>query len=331
MAPAPRDWAKTNTGSRMTNDIDEAYRECERISRVSASSFFWSFRLLRREQRRAMCALYAFSRLTDDLADSDEPAEIRQTQLAGWRSELHDALQGECRSPVWRALHDATVRFAIPDECLLAIVDGVAMDLTPRNYDTFDDLRRYCYHVASVVGLACIHVFGFEDERAKSLAETCGVAFQLTNILRDLSEDAERGRIYLPREELAQFDCHPADFRQSTMSPQVRELVRFQIARAERLYDESAPLATLIHPHGRRAFTLMFSTYRTLLAEIKRRDGDVFKRPIHLGYRGKWRALVSALFFRPPKLVRPGKETGLLPPMSRNANQSRATVRQSGS
>ena len=315
----------------MTNNLDDAYRYCEQMSRASASSFFWSFRLLPRGQRQAMYALYAFFRLTDDIADSDEPAETRRTQLAAWRSELQDALRGEFRLPIWQALHDVTIRFAIPDEYLFAIVDGVAMDLTPPRYETFDDLRHYCYHVASVVGLACIHVFGFEDDRAKSLAETCGVAFQLTNILRDLSEDAQQGRIYLPREELAQFDCHSEDFRQRAINARVRGLMRFQIARAERLYHESAPLATLLHPHGRRAFTLMFSTYRTLLAEIKRRDGDVFTRPIRLGYRGKLRALASALLFHPRKLAPTGGATDLRPHTRRNASRGRPTVRQSGS
>jgi len=315
----------------MSNDLDDAYRYCERISRASASSFCWSFRLLPREQRRAMCALYAFSRLTDDLADSGEPTETRRTQLAGWRSELHDALQGECRSPLWQALHDTTVRFAIPDEYLFAIVDGVAMDLVPPHYDTFDELRQYCYHVASAVGLACIHVFGFDDDRAKTLAETCGVAFQLTNIVRDLSEDAEQGRIYLPREELAQFDCSPEDIRQRAMNPQIRELLRFQIARAERLYNEATPLATLLHPHGRRAFTLMFSTYRTLLAEIKRRDGDVFQGRIRLGYRGKLKALVAALLFQPVPLAPASRDAELRPHTSRTTSRGRPTVRQSGS
>ncbi|MDA1050614.1 MAG: phytoene/squalene synthase family protein [Planctomycetota bacterium] len=315
----------------MTNDLDDAYRHCERISRASASSFFRSFRFLPCEQRRAMCALYAFSRLADDLADSDEPAETRRIQLARWRSELHDALRGEFRSPLWQALHDTTVRFAIPAEYLFALVDGVAMDLVPPRYETFDDLRHYCYHVASAVGLACIHVFGFEDDRAKALAETCGVAFQLTNILRDLSEDAEQGRIYLPREELARFDCQPEDFRQPAMNPRIRELLRFQIARAESLYDEATPLATLLHPHGRRAFTLMFTTYRTLLAEIKRREGDVFKRPIRLGFRGKLKVLVAAFLFHPRELAPASNETELRPHTPATLSRGRPAVRQSGS
>ncbi|MBC8353338.1 MAG: phytoene/squalene synthase family protein [Planctomycetes bacterium] len=315
----------------MTNDLDEAYRYCERISQRSASSFLWSFRLLPRDQRRAMCALYAFSRLTDDLADSNEPADARRAQLAEWRAELECALRGDYCSPLWRALHDATVRFSIPDKYLFAIVDGVAMDLMPPNYQTSEELRDYCYHVASAVGLACIHIFGFEDERAETLAETCGVAFQMTNILRDLSEDAEQGRIYLPRQELLRFDCHPEDFHSETMSEQVRNLLRFQIAFVERLYDEAAPLATLLHPHGRRAFILMFSTYRTLLEEIKRGDGDVLSRRIRLGYRGKLKAIAAALRFRPTKIDTTSRRPDVPPHMHSTKIQSRSTIRQSGS
>ena len=315
----------------MTNDLKGAYRYCEQLARASASSFFWSFRLLPREQRQAMCALYAFSRRTDDLADSDEPTETRRAQIDNWRCELQDALEDRGQSLLWQALHDTTVRFAIPGEYLLAIVDGVAMDLSPPCYETFEELNDYCYHVASAVGLACIHIFGFQDERAKNLAETCGVAFQLTNILRDLSEDAEHGRVYLPREELAQFDCHPEDFRRREVNSRVRGLVRFQIARAEQLYREAAPLAALLQPRGRRAFVLMFSTYRTLLAEIKRRDGDVFTRPVRLGYRGKLKALVAALRFRAAIPEQSSGEPALHPHARRMPSSRRPTARQSRS
>jgi phytoene synthase len=278
-----------------------------------------------------MCALYAFSRRTDDLADSDKSTETRRVQIDTWRRELQDALEGRGQSFLWQALHDTTVRFAIPDEYLLAIVDGVAMDLSPPCYETFEELNDYCYHVASAVGLACIHIFGFQDNRAKKLAETCGVAFQLTNILRDLSEDADHGRVYLPREELAQFDCDPEDFRRHEVNSRVRGLVRFQIARAEQLYDEAAPLAALLHPRGRRAFVLMFSTYRTLLAEIKRRDGDVFTRPVRLGYRGKLKALVAALRFRAAVPDHSSGETALHPHPRHMPNSRRPTAGQSRS
>ncbi|MCA9141791.1 MAG: phytoene/squalene synthase family protein [Planctomycetaceae bacterium] len=334
----------------MTHELKDAYRHCEQLASASASSFFWSFRLLPREQRQAMCALYAFSRHTDDLADGDLAdgdladgdladgdladgdlaTDVRRAHLDAWRCELRDALNGNCHSPLWRALHDTTVRFAIPHEYLVAIVDGVAMDLSPPCYDTFDDLNDYCYHVASAVGLACIHIFGFEDDRAEKLAETCGVAFQLTNILRDLCEDAAQGRVYLPRKELADFDCHPNDFRQGEMNAQVRELMHFQIARAERLYDEAASLATLLHPRGRRAFVLMFSTYRTLLAEIKRRDGDVFTRRVRLGSRGKLKAVMAALQFRAPSPAHTDDESKVHSRTRKSRDSRRVAVRQSG-
>ncbi|MCA9119863.1 MAG: phytoene/squalene synthase family protein [Planctomycetaceae bacterium] len=314
----------------MTNEIEDAYRYCAEVSRGSASNFLWSFRLLSREQRRAMCVLYAYARQTDDLADSELSAEVRRIQLEAWRSELDDALSGNCRSPLWTAVHDVSLRFAIPGEYFVAILDGVAMDLSPPNYDTFSELRNYCYHVASAVGLACIHIFGFEDERAKQLAVTCGLAFQLTNILRDLREDAVRGRVYLPREELMQFDCQPDDLLECETSHQVRELLRFQIARAEQLYDAAAPLAALLNPQGRRAFIVMFATYRTLLAEIKRRDGDVFSRRVRLGYRGKLRALVAAMRFRSPKPELTNLET-FEPRPARHKPSSRSSIaRQPG-
>lgn len=315
----------------MTNELKDAYRHCEQIAHASASSFIWSFRLLPREQRLAMCALYAFSRQTDDIADSDQSAGVRRAQLEAWRCDLHDALNGNCQSPLWRAVHDTTVRFAIPHEYLVAIVDGVAMDLLPPCYDTFEDLNDYCYHVASAVGLACIHIFGFEDDRAEKLAETCGVAFQLTNILRDLSEDASQGRVYLPRKELAEFDCHPNDFRQREINSPIRELVRFQIARAERLYDEAAPLASLLHPRGRRAFVLMFSTYRTLLSEIKRRDGDVFTHRVRLGSRGKFKAVIAAMRFRATMPVHANDEAQVHSRSRGTRESRRVAIRQSGS
>lgn len=266
----------------MKTEVAESYRHCKDISRRAASSFYWSFGLLPRGQRQAMYALYAFSRCTDDLGDSLESAERRGEQLAAWRESLANALGGRCDNPLWPALIDTVDRFSIPHDYLYAIVDGVSMDLEPPCYETFDDLRRYCYHVASAVGLACIHIWGFTDERATQLANSCGVAFQMTNILRDLREDASCGRIYLPREELARYECNSADLSATEPSDQLAAMIRFQIERTEQLYDDAAPLASMISPRSRYAFVAMFTTYRELLAEIKRRDGDVLSRRVHL-------------------------------------------------
>lgn len=314
----------------MTTALDEGYRICEQVSRASSSSFLWSFRVLPREQRRAMCALYAFSRLTDDLADSGEPEATRRPQLACWRAMLADALQGDYASPLWHALHDTTVRFSIPTEYLFAIVDGVAMDLTPPDYETFGELRNYCYHVASAVGLSCIHIFGFQDERAKVFAEECGIAFQMTNILRDLAEDAAHGRIYLPRQEMAEFGCLPEDFERRETNSQLRDLLQFQLDRTGRLYDEAASLPDFLQPRGRRAFILMYSTYRTLFEEIKRRDGDVFSQPVRLGYIGKFRALVSALRFQPVKPALLDRTPDLRPQLRATTARGETNMQQSG-
>ena len=279
----------------MNAEIAESYRDCKRISRQAASNFYWSFSLLPRQQRLAMYALYAFSRCTDDLGDSSEPVERRREQLAAWRQSLAAALDHRFDGPLWPALIDTVERFVIPCEYLYAIVDGVAMDLEPPCYATFDDLRDYCYHVASAVGLACIHIWGYRDERATELADACGVAFQMTNILRDLREDASSGRIYLPRHELARFECNPSDLRSSSLNERLTELLHFQIERTELLYAEAAPLAAMISRPSRHAFVAMFATYRELLAEIKRRDGDVFSARVRLGGWRHARILCAAL------------------------------------
>lgn len=242
-----------------------------------------------------MHALYAFSRCTDDLGDSFEPAERRREQLDAWRESLGAACDGRFDGPVWPGLLDTVERFNVPIDYLYAIVDGVAMDLEPPCYETFDDLRRYCFHVASAVGLACIHIWGCTDERATELADACGVAFQMTNILRDLREDATRERIYLPRAELARFNCEASDLQASVLNERLAAMLRCQIERTERLYEEAAPLASMIPPRSRHAFVAMFGTYRRLLAEIKQRDGDVFSRRVRLSSWRRLGILCSAL------------------------------------
>jgi phytoene synthase len=211
------------------------------------------------------------------------------------------------------------------------------MDLDPPRYETFDDLRGYCFHVASAVGLACIHIWGCTDERAIELADTCGVAFQMTNILRDLREDASRGRIYLPREELAKFECDASDLQSTSLNDRLAPLLRFQIERAERLFEEAAPLTEMISDRSRHAFAAMFATYRELLAEIKRRDGNVFSCRVRIGSWRRVRIICSAL-------VRPGataeghdrlahNANAIAPPISSSARKpaTHEALRQTGS
>jgi phytoene synthase len=260
-----------------------SYAHCVTLAAREAGNFYHAFRLLPADQRRAMCALYAFMRLADDLADGPEPCETKRSALATWRRQLHDALAGTYAHPIHPALHDTLTRFAIPARYLEDVLDGVEMDLDTAGYDTFADLYRYCYRVASAVGLACIHVWGFSDERALEHAESAGIALQLTNILRDLKEDAGRGRIYLPREDLARFGYSAEDLKQGVRNEPFRNLMRFEAERAYAHYRAAEPLAPLLPPAGRAVFLAMLRTYRALLDKIVARDYDVFSRRVRVG------------------------------------------------
>ncbi|MES1213829.1 MAG: phytoene/squalene synthase family protein [Singulisphaera sp.] len=284
----------------MTSDLVASYAQCRTITRRTARNFYYSFLVLPRDKRSAMCALYAFLRATDDLSDSDQPVEERRTALIAWRRQLTAALDGDSAgSLLLPALVDTVSRFKIPREYLYDCLDGVEMDLTVRSYETFADLREYCYRVASVVGLACIHIWGFSDRAALSPASDLGVAFQLTNILRDLKEDADRGRVYLPQEDLRRFQYTVGDLSQGVRNAHFRELMNFETMRAADLYDRGAQLEQYLSRDGRSALRAMTGIYRGLLKEIKRRDGDVFSSRVRLSpWRKSWIA-VKALLVRP--------------------------------
>ena len=212
------------------------------IARTRAKNFYYSFVLLSPEQKNAMCAIYAFMRYCDDL--SDEPGAAA-APIERWRADLGKALAGEVTSPspLWPAFQDAVARYRIPHEYFYEMIDGVLSDFEPRRIRSFDELYHYCYQVASVVGLTIIHIFGFDDAGALLLAEKCGIAFQLTNILRDVREDAENDRIYLPEEDLARFGVTPEDLRAGRKTEAFARMMDFEAARARRYYDESRPVA----------------------------------------------------------------------------------------
>jgi phytoene synthase len=237
-----------------------------------------------------MDALYAFMRVTDDLADEPGDPAAKRAALDRWRADLVAALAGRYSHPVHPALHDTTRRFAVPPEYLSAVIDGVASDLEPVRLATFADLYPYCYRVASVVGLACVRVWGLrpgvKPADAIAPAEAAGVAFQLTNILRDLGEDAARGRVYLPADELTRFGCPPETWRDPGYGTAFRELMRFQVGRARDYYRQAEPLPGQLSPDGRAIFRVMTATYRALLDEIERRDYDVFARRVRIP---RWR------------------------------------------
>ena len=254
--------------------LGESYTFCRAVARQRAKNFYYSFVLLPREQRNAMCAIYAFMRYCDDL--SDEPGASREP-LERWRCALTDALGGKFDAySAWPAFYDTVERYRIPHEYFFQMIEGVMADLEPRRIATFDELYRYCYQVASVVGLCTIHVFGFDSPEALPLAEKCGVAFQLTNILRDVCEDAARGRVYLPAEDLERFGvgaeglCEPSDA--------LTRLMRFEADRARGYYRESEPLVGMVDKGSRPALRALIGIYSRLLERIAEGGFDVTRR-----------------------------------------------------
>ena len=260
-----------------------SYEWCRALARERAKNFYYAFRLLSKKQHDAICAVYAFMRVCDDL--SDDPGisvQRRHAALAGWRRDLDLALGGLKTMPlhpVWLALYDAVLKYKIPPEYLHQMIDGVTSDLEFQPVETFDQLYRYCYQVASVVGLTVIHIFGFRGPDALPLAEKCGIAFQLTNILRDVREDADNGRVYLPVEDLARFGVDPAHL---VRDDQFRQLMRFEAERARRYYDEAKPLVEMVDPGSRASLRALIEIYSQLLDRIVASDFDVLHQRIAL-------------------------------------------------
>lgn len=260
--------------------LAESYAFCRSVARRRAKNFYYSFVLLPRQQSDAMCAIYAFMRYCDDL--SDEPGATREA-MERWRCALADALGGKFdRYPAWAAFCDTVQRYRIPHEYLFQMIEGVTSDLEPRVFRTFDELYRYCYQVASVVGLCTIHVFGFQSPDALPLAEKCGVAFQLTNILRDIAEDAARERVYLPEEDLRRFGVGPHELRNRRPGDALRCLMQFEAERARAYYRESQPLVDLIDRRSRPALRALIGIYSRLLSRIEERNFDVFTERVSL-------------------------------------------------
>jgi phytoene synthase len=266
----------------------EAYRICRAIAKREAKNFYYAFVALPEPRRNAICAIYAFMRKADDLSDDESiPREERRRKLEAWQSAWHSVARGDATADaVFIAVRDATQRYSIPLSLLDELIAGTTSDLkgspgdAPDTYATFADLYRYCYLVASVVGLVCIRIFGYSDPAAEKLAEETGVAFQLTNILRDVSEDAERGRVYLPLEDLAAHDI-PLDSilhraKGAPPSPGERALLAEIGNRAEAYYASSDKLLPLINAESRPALWVLVSIYHALLRRIERANYDVF-------------------------------------------------------
>jgi phytoene synthase len=279
----------------------QSYEYCMKVARSRAKNFYYSFLLLSKQQRKAMCAIYAFMRYCDDLSDDPEvnpeaSPGARRAAIDRWRAEMEDALEGRFSGhPLWPAFHHTVRRFGIPHEYFHAMIDGVLSDLDPRRFRTFDELYRYCYQVASVVGLTVVHVFGFDTRSALPLAEKCGVAFQLTNILRDIREDAALGRVYLPAEDLRRFGVSEDDLRTGNRNDAFLRMMRFESARARAYFNESQPLLDLIHPRSRPSLWALVTIYSSLLERIERSNYDVFRRRVRLSALEKSWIVVRAL------------------------------------
>jgi phytoene synthase len=286
-----------------TTTVEQSYRYCRKIAKARAKNFYYSFLLLEKPQRNAMCAIYAFMRYCDDLSDDPSTRDTLKLQMsiAQWRMDLNHALDGDVEgNPLWPAFYDTVQRYSIPHRFFHEMIDGILSDVEPRAMQTFDDLYRYCYHVASVVGLTIIHIFGFRSIKALLLAEKCGIAFQLTNILRDVREDAELGRVYLPLDDLARFGVTVEQLRRGTEDDAFRKLMGFESARAQAYYEESAPLMQLIEPKSRRSLWALRAIYLKLLARLEEAHFAVLSRRLNVPTGTKVALLLQA-FLQSPK------------------------------
>jgi 15-cis-phytoene synthase len=274
--------------------VRESYAECNRIARAARSSFYLAFFGLRKEKRNALCALYAFMRLIDDVSDEPGDLESKRQGLARWRGMLDQAIGGETSGhAVLPALADTIERFQIPTRYFHDLILGAEMDLTVSSYATFDRLSEYCYRVAGTVGLTCLHVFGFSDPKAPDLAERLGLAFQLTNIIRDVGGDYAMGRIYLPQEDLDRFGVRAEELR-GPVTSKLQELLAFEAERAWQMYQEGAPLVGRVNADSRATLWALVRTYSSLLARIEEREFDVFSGRVSLSSAEKIQYLLTA-------------------------------------
>jgi len=284
-----------------------AYSVCRGITRTSAKNFYYAFLVLPRRQREALCAVYAFMRRCDDIADdSTLSLPERRNKLDAWLDSLHRAQQGQpTDDPILLALTDAQRRFTIPAGLLDELALGTAMDVEDAEasaqttsapgltiqYKTFEDLRLYCYRVASVVGLVCIHVFGYRDPAAEPLAERCGLAFQLTNIIRDVKEDAGMGRVYLPEEDLARFGLSASELLATPDPVRFRPLLALEADRAREFYTAGDELIPYVAEDCQPALWVLVNIYRSLLDKMAEKQYDVFTAKVTLSRWEKLRVL----------------------------------------
>jgi len=295
-----------------------AYSVCSGIARSSARNFYYAFLVLPKPKREALCAVYAFMRRCDDLSDDPSlPPRERRARLEAWLDAFHHAQAGESTDDaILLALTDSQRRYQIPAELLDQLAFGTLMDVPDSapegpsqetesessslvvQYRSFKDLYLYCYHVASVVGLVCIKIFGYRDPNAEHLAERCGIAFQLTNIIRDVKEDAGMGRVYIPLEDLQKFELMPGDLQGTPDRARLRSLLAMEADRAREFYKSGHELIPLVSEDSQPALWVLVTIYQRLLEKIAQKQYDVFAGRVRLSTREKLSVLVKGFLKR---------------------------------
>ena len=288
----------------MAAELERAYRECRQTTRREAKNFYYAFLTLPPADRQAIYAVYSFCRYCDDAVDAETSLDRQRDKLTQLGAALSDSYAGQAAAPVFLALADVARRYAIPEQYFREVLAGVESDLTTNRYQDFAELRQYCYRVAAVVGLICLQIFGYRDDRAKDYAIDLGLAMQLTNICRDVKEDWEMGRVYLPQEELAQFGYTEADLAAGICNAAFGELMRFQVRRAREYFARGRELLPYLTPRSRACPAALGGIYGKVLDRIEAADYDVLHRRVSLSTAAKLRIMAQAwlgsLYARPP-------------------------------
>ncbi|MDA1296542.1 MAG: presqualene diphosphate synthase HpnD [Chloroflexi bacterium] len=278
-------------------ELRDAYEACARMTRDASSNFYYAFLTLPLEKRQAIYATYAFCRLCDDIVDEPDRAGDPAVELANVKVKLAEAYEGGESGVIWTALADSQQRFGIGRSHYAAVIEGCEMDLTRSRYANFDELVEYCKKVASAVGLVCIEVCGYEDEKAVGYAVDLGIAMQLTNVIRDVAEDAANGRIYLPMDDIERFGYSEAELVDGEVNDRFRELIKFQVKRARNYFDRGNRLFPLLDRRSRACPQAMAEVYMAILDKIEDADYDVMSRKVSLSKRAKF-TLAARLWLR---------------------------------
>lgn len=263
-------------------DLKKSYAYCRAITKSRAQNFYYAFLTLPPHQRRSIYASYAFCRLCDDYSDEGGSVAEKAARLTEFRNKFDAAMATKPNDELFTALRDTIDVHHIPQHYFHEIIDGMEMDLKYSRYATFDELERYCYHVASVVGLVCLEIFTYTDQKAKDYAISLGTAMQLTNILRDIPEDAGRGRIYIPQEDLRKFDYSEQDLLAGALNKPFADMMSFEVQRARAYFDRSRPLDSLVPPRPAACISVLRGLYERILKRIEAERYNVFSKRISL-------------------------------------------------